>query len=674
MILLYLIGIFCSLVLFAPSIVPGFVKWPIALLVVLVVVFFFNVCKKDTIYITHDTKKKLHNYGLFNPLIMYVAASIYLLGFTLIITNLQQNNINDIVAQFSDIINLVKPDFSNSLFCGLIFVVSSFLIYFIRNSFKNNASESSLKFRAFWYVLLTLIALLVGVFNLDSFANFDLYAYLENGYNIYVFFGLAGLVILIDLLVKLIVFSVRRSKAKKLANADKPVVVKPVKRTKKATFLGTLLKLVVTAGFFVGAMYLLDTYYPKYAEIAELEPLYFGIIFAFVLYVLHLTDLMRIWIFRRACKAKRSRFLLFIYYLLVLSGLSNFISLVSFALQAILGVSSFTLGTFDVQFWYVGVALLVIQFFVIAITVTSKARHRYLAAKHGYLIGEEVVKEKKVKEKKVKKAKKYKKPSLLGFIIKLVLLALLYVGGYFALTYFVPDFNLFDNYLGYVIIAVLVYLLIVDTIRLGVIYRAGCGKTSKFLIFLYSLLMIIYIAAIVFSLHYYLGLYFTMDNTYFIVICAAFVFSLICSIVGLISQEKKIRRKALEVMEAEVLEETPVEVNEEAVVEEVVEEKPLSKKELKLAKKQAKKEAKLAKKEAKKAKIVEKERKRIEKKLAKKEAKIDKKIAKLEKKLAKKQAKADKKAAKKAAKLAKKNPPVAEESPVEENPVDSSNE
>ena len=407
MIILYLIAILCSLVLFAPSIIPSFVKWPVALLVVLVVVFIFNLTKKDSIYVTHDTKKRLHDYGLFNPLIMYLSASTYVLGFTLIASHLKENNVNDIIGGFNDVIGLIKPEFDNALFWGLILVVASVVIYYIRNGFKNNASDSSLKFRSFWYIVLTAVSLLLGVFSLVKYSAFDLYEYLANGYNLYLYLGIAGFVVLIELLIKLIKVCAKRSKAKKLANMGKPIVVKPIKVTHKPTFLGTFAKLVVTAGFYVGAMYLLDKFYPNYSEVANLSPLYFGIGFAAVLYVLHITDLVRIAIYARSCKMKRSRFLLFIYDLLVLVGLAGFIAVILIALISILGTNELVLGTFVVRYLYIAIAVLVIQYLVIVIAVANKAKHRYLAAMGGFLIFDGFVKEKKVinVKKRDKKAK-----------------------------------------------------------------------------------------------------------------------------------------------------------------------------------------------------------------------------------------------------------------------------
>lgn len=204
MILLYLISILCSLVLFAPDMVPMIVKWPVAVSVVLLVVFFFNLKKKDTIYTTHPCGKKLHAFGLFNPLILFLSASLYVLGFSLIITHLQGLYITDFIKEFKYIVKSFEFSLSNGLFCGLVFVLLSVIVYFIRNGFKNNASESSLKFRSFWYVVLTAIILLVGIFTIDSYGNLDIYDYLLEAYNLYIYLGFVAFWVLLESVIKLI--------------------------------------------------------------------------------------------------------------------------------------------------------------------------------------------------------------------------------------------------------------------------------------------------------------------------------------------------------------------------------------------------------------------------------------------------------------------------------------
>ena len=199
MILLYLIGILCSLVLFAPTIIPIYIKWPVALGVVLLIIFFFNLPKKDTIYATYPNKKNIYNYGLFNPLFMYFSASSYVLGFTLIFKSLAENNCSDIIANISTIPTLISFNPLSTLTIGLLFVLAGILFYFLRNAFRAYANKSSLQFRSFWYVVFTLLSIGVGIYYFINFYTFDIYQYLSIGYNLYIYFGLVALVVLIDL-------------------------------------------------------------------------------------------------------------------------------------------------------------------------------------------------------------------------------------------------------------------------------------------------------------------------------------------------------------------------------------------------------------------------------------------------------------------------------------------
>lgn len=198
MILLYIIGILCSLVLFAPSIVPAYVKWPIAMLVVLLIVFFFNLPKKDTIYTTKDNKKRLHDYGLFNPLLLYLSAICYILGFSSIFTALAGHEAVDIVANLSKIFSFASADLNYSLLFGLIFIVLAIFFYYIRHAYRKSSSSSSLKTRAFGYIILTLAALGAGVYNILNFYTYDIYEDLLVGYNLFIYFGIVGLILLID--------------------------------------------------------------------------------------------------------------------------------------------------------------------------------------------------------------------------------------------------------------------------------------------------------------------------------------------------------------------------------------------------------------------------------------------------------------------------------------------
>lgn len=212
MIFLYIISLLCVLALFVPSMyLPEIVKWPVCLVVILFITFLFNLPKKDTRYITNDTKRKIVNHGLFNPLILYVSASLFVLGFVIIVDYLLANNITDIIGQFNEIMAIFEVSIMNNVLHGLILIVISILIYFLRYSFKNNASNTGLKLRSFWYINLTIIALLIGLFKFLQFSDIVLLDYLVNGYNGYIFLGIVGLVLLIDFIGLLI----RVGKAKK---------------------------------------------------------------------------------------------------------------------------------------------------------------------------------------------------------------------------------------------------------------------------------------------------------------------------------------------------------------------------------------------------------------------------------------------------------------------------
>ena len=217
---LYLIAVLCSAVLFAPSIVPAYVKWPLALVGVLFIIFLFNLSKKDTKYTTNDTKRKIVNYGLMNPLIIYLAASTYILGFSLIITHLSQFYITDMIKDFNAVIETFQLGLFNNFTYGLIFIVLSIFIFYIRNSFKNNVGDSSLRFRSFWYIFLTIIAVLVGIFSFEYYATLDLYSFVSYGLNLVAFAGIVGLVLLIEFSIKLIKVCKRRKKAKKALKAE----------------------------------------------------------------------------------------------------------------------------------------------------------------------------------------------------------------------------------------------------------------------------------------------------------------------------------------------------------------------------------------------------------------------------------------------------------------------
>lgn len=215
--ILYLIGILCSASLFAPSIVPAVVKWPVAFLGVIMIVFFFNLAKKDTKYSTKDTKRRIIDYGLINPLIIYIASMSYVLGFYLIVNHLQQFNITDIIGGFGEIFETFSSGLFNGFLFGSIFVLLAIMIFLIRNNFRKYIGSSSLRFRSFWILFLSIISILVGIFSFELFYTYDIYEFLLLELNIIPFAGIAGLIILIEFTFKLI-RAIRRSKKRKALN------------------------------------------------------------------------------------------------------------------------------------------------------------------------------------------------------------------------------------------------------------------------------------------------------------------------------------------------------------------------------------------------------------------------------------------------------------------------
>ena len=133
-------------------------------------------------------------------------------------------------------------------------------------------------------------------------------------------------------------------------------------------------------------MYLLDTYYPNYATVFEMPALNFAIVLGATIYLLHVTDLIHIWVYCRACNGKRSRFLLFVYDLLVLAGLYELISIIVMVVTLVTGITTVTIAGYVIGLSIIGLAVFAVQYLIIVIGVTKKARHLYLAAQQDKLI------------------------------------------------------------------------------------------------------------------------------------------------------------------------------------------------------------------------------------------------------------------------------------------------
>lgn len=242
MILLYLLSLIAVLVLFVPtSLIPAIVKWPSSFLIVFLVVFIYNCCKKDTVYLVKESKKKIINRGLFNPLLLYFSAVLYIFGFTLISSQLAFYNVTDYIKEFNSIIDVFNASNVNNVLMGLILIVMSILVYYFRYLFKANAENSSLRGRAFIYIGISLISILIGFINIISFNEFILADYLKTGYNWIIFLGLIVIVLFVDLIAFLIRVHLRKKRMiRDLVKAQRPDKVEekviepaPVKPTRK---------------------------------------------------------------------------------------------------------------------------------------------------------------------------------------------------------------------------------------------------------------------------------------------------------------------------------------------------------------------------------------------------------------------------------------------------------
>ena len=130
MIIFYLLALACALSVLVPSdYVSEYIKWPIALALVLLFTFFFNLSKKDTLYTTNPAKNALRKRGLYHPLMMYSAFTLYLTGFLGISYVCDSLSITNIVEDYQ----ILLANFDNVLICSLIIIGLSVLI---NNIFK----------------------------------------------------------------------------------------------------------------------------------------------------------------------------------------------------------------------------------------------------------------------------------------------------------------------------------------------------------------------------------------------------------------------------------------------------------------------------------------------------------------------------------------------------------
>lgn len=213
---LYLIGLLVAMAVLVPTeFLESYIKWPLCFVVVLLVTFYFNKKKRDDAYITRDVEKISHKRGLFHPIMIFTALSYYVLAFYLIMEVLLHNSKDAVIINNFDV--LFKAISSEKMIIALGLLLAALLLYVGKWLLSKNASATSLRGRAFLYSVLTLCIIAIQFVALEL-CHLDLFwKFIKQESNIYFYFGLVGLFILLDL-VFVFVGHHKRKKLKKLAN------------------------------------------------------------------------------------------------------------------------------------------------------------------------------------------------------------------------------------------------------------------------------------------------------------------------------------------------------------------------------------------------------------------------------------------------------------------------
>lgn len=212
MIIFYLLALACALSVLVPSdYVSEYIKWPIALALVLLFTFFFNLSKKDTLYTTNPAKNALRKRGLYHPLMMYSAFTLYLTGFLGIYYVCDSLSITNIVEDYQ----ILLANFDNVLICSLIIIGLSVLI---NNIFKwllsKFADTTSLRERSILYIIVFLTTTVALIYNMISFDISAFNTFIGTEHNYFLFYSIPVIMLIIDFIVT-IVTGVNNVKKKK---------------------------------------------------------------------------------------------------------------------------------------------------------------------------------------------------------------------------------------------------------------------------------------------------------------------------------------------------------------------------------------------------------------------------------------------------------------------------
>lgn len=240
---LYILGLLIVLVAFIPgSLVAITIKFPLVFILIMLLTFWFNYQKKDTIYTTNDVECAWKKRGLFHLFFDAFAAFAYIIGFGFLETLFTRNGKEDIISNVGTIFTNfnLKTNDSWLLLLGLIGIAFALIFTFVKWAYSANANKFSLRHRAFIYLLFTclILAYSTSAFILAG-TSFDLITFSFIGMNYLVTFIPLGIAVIVDIIVTICIAN-KNHKQKKLAkeieatkaittlpllNEERPVVV-----------------------------------------------------------------------------------------------------------------------------------------------------------------------------------------------------------------------------------------------------------------------------------------------------------------------------------------------------------------------------------------------------------------------------------------------------------------
>lgn len=212
MFIFYLLALICAVSVLIPSAyVSEYLKWPVALALVLIFTYLFNLSKKDTLYTTKPAKNALRKRGLYHPLMMYSAFTLYLTGFLGIYSICDSLSITNIAEDYQ----LLLANFDSVMICSLIIILLSVLI---NNVFKwllsKFADTTSLKERSLLYVIFFLTTSVAIIYNMINFDIAAFNTFISGEQNYFIFYTIPAIMLIVDFAVT-IVTGVNNIKKKK---------------------------------------------------------------------------------------------------------------------------------------------------------------------------------------------------------------------------------------------------------------------------------------------------------------------------------------------------------------------------------------------------------------------------------------------------------------------------